>query len=108
MAHDTQAAGAVMELIEVRRLELPQPIRDHPAPPMQARREPWATMNAQAVGEQVPTAKRDRVRNHLIDLQSDGRIVGGHDSAGAHADNRVQRHSMADKLSEDPGVGGSA
>jgi hypothetical protein len=65
-------------------------------------------MNAQAVGEKVPTAKRDRVRDHLVDVQSDGRIVGRYDGAGAHADNGVQRHSMPDKLSEDPGVGGAA
>ena len=108
MAHDTQAVRAVMELIEVRRLELPQPVRNHPAPTMHARREPGATMNAQAVGEQVSTAKRDRVRDHLIDLQSHGRVVGGYDSAGAHADNGVQRHSMPDQLFQDSGVGGAA
>src|SRR4029453_2146135 len=90
MAHDTQADRAVMEQIEVRRLELPQPVRNHPAPPMQPRREPWATMNAQAVGEKVPAAKRDRVRDHLVELQPDGRIVSGYDGAGAHADYGMQ------------------
>ena len=65
-------------------------------------------MDAEAVRQQVPAAKRFGVCDHLVELQPDRRVVGGDDGAGADADNGVQRHAVPHELLEDPGVRGAA
>ena len=98
----------MVEPIEARFFELPQPIGNDAAPSTQAGREGRAAMDAETVRQQVPAAKRFGVCDHLVELQPDRRVVGGDDGAGADADNGVQRHAVPHELLEDPGVRGAA
>jgi hypothetical protein len=97
----------MVEAIEARLFELPKTIWDDAAPRPQRGRNPRTAADAQAVGQQVATSKRLGVPDHLLQFQPDGRIVSGHDGAGADADDRVKRHAMPDELPKNSGMRGA-
>jgi hypothetical protein len=98
----------MVEPIEARPFELPKSMRDDAARRSQGGRNPTTAANAQTVGQQVPAAKRLGVLDHLLQVQPDGRIVCGHDSAGADADDGVKRDAMPHELPKNPGVRGAS
>jgi hypothetical protein len=55
----------------------------------------------------MPASKRLGVLDHLLQFQPDGRVVSGHDGAGADADDRVKRHAMLHELPKNSGVRGA-
>lgn len=107
MANDPQAAHTMVKPIEARPFEQSKTMWDDAAPRTQGSRNPRTAADAQAVGQQVPASKRLGVLDHLLQLQPDGRIVSGHDGAGADADDRVKRHAMPHELPKNSGVRGA-
>ena len=97
----------MVEAIEARPFELPKTIWNDAAPRPQGGRKPRTAADAQAVGQQVAASKRLGVPDHLLQFQPDGRIVSGHDGAGADADDRVERHTMPHELPKNAGVRGA-
>ena len=82
--------------------------RDNAAPPPEARCEPRSGANGDAVGQEMPPAKRGGVFDHLVEVEPDGRIVGGDDGTGADTDDRVQGHLMTHQLPEHAGMRSAA
>jgi len=100
VADDTEPANAVMEPVETRRLELPQPARDDPAPASDARLEAMVEMDVDAVGEEVPAPKPFRILDELLELESDRREIGGNDRTGADAHDSIDGHAVPNQLTE--------
>jgi len=90
----------VMEPVETRRLELPQPARDDPAPASDARLEAMVEMDVDAVGEEVPAPKPFRILDEFIELESDRREIGGNDRTGADAHDSIDGHAVPNQLTE--------
>jgi hypothetical protein len=58
--------------------------------------------DVQAVSEQMPATKFPRVANQFIERESDRRIEGGDNCAGAGAHDDVDRNVVRDKLLKHP------
>lgn len=102
---DAEPIDAVMEAVEVRRLELAQPARDHAAPASNARLEAVIEMHVDAVSEEMAPPKPHRIIDQFVEAKTDRRIIGGNYRAGADADDSIERHAVAYQLAEHADVG---
>jgi hypothetical protein len=102
VTHHAELLDPVVQAAEVAGLELCQSMRNHPAEPAQPRLDRRMGSQRQAVHDNVMPSERRRIRDHLVDGEADGGVVGGDNRAGADADDHVDRNVMAQNLPEHP------
>src|SRR5262245_42141698 len=100
-AHDANASDTVMQPLERGSFELFETRGNDSARAPQHAIEPMSEANVQTVGEQMTATKCLRIADQLIERESDRRIVGGDDSAGARANNDIDRNAVTDELLKD-------
>ena len=81
---------------------------NHAAPSVQRALESVGEMHVQAVRQQMTAAKPGRIRNQLVEVEADRRIIRGDDGAGAHADDRVDAYALSDQLPQHADMSGAA
>jgi putative intracellular protease/amidase len=98
VAHDAEFADAVMQPVERGALELLEARANQSARSSQNPIEPASETDVQTVGKQMPATKFPRIANQVIQGESDRRIEGGDDCAGAGAHDDVDGNVVSDKL----------
>ena len=104
VADDAEAADAVVEAIESRRLELSEPLGDDAAGGTKPALEPVGQPYVEALRQKMAATKSGRIGNHLVHAQPDGCVVGRDHGAGAHADDRIDGNAVANELPQQPGM----
>src|SRR5438067_1455526 len=100
VTHDTEVPHTMMQVLERRRFELPEPIRNHSAPVFDRALEPIVALHVQAVRQEMAATKSLGVRDQLIEREADRSVVRGDNCAGAHPNYRVDGNAMTNQPSE--------
>jgi hypothetical protein len=104
VAHDAYLANAVVQPVEGGALQLLEAPGNQSACSSQHPIEPVSETDVQTVGKQVAAAKFPRVANQFIERESDRRIEGSDNRAGARPDDDVDGNAVRDQLLKDPDV----
>src|SRR5438552_4087201 len=100
--------NAVVQVLECRRFELSQPIRNHTTPRFERSLEPTVEMHVQAVREKMATSKHFSIANQFVEREADRCVISGDNRAGTHADDRIDFDAVANQLSKHSNVSGAA
>lgn len=108
VACDAETLHAMMKSFEAGGFELTEPMRNDTAPRFERVGNPIIEMHVEAVHQQVSAPKLPGVRNQLVEIEADSRIVRGDNGTRADADNHIDRNAVTHELSEHADVSRAA